>query len=946
MSKPFLQHIIDDIQVSDLAKLKDTCYVFPTKRACLHFTKRLADKFQDKPFWMPEALSIEDFVIEQSGRTLANDLTLMFELFNTYRTYDKSIQFETFYAWGQVLLRDFDEIDRYMIEADKVYQNLQEIRDIEAVFGPDPQILEALKQFQQVIDVTEETPLLQSFKTTWALVGKVYNAFNQRLSKINLAYSGACYKTFAESLKNGYSTPYNHVVFAGFNATSKAEELIFKQLIEQEKATIYWDADEFYLKNEKIGASKFLDRHRKKWKSDKSKWIVSDGFNVDKKIEIIGAVQNMAQAKIASILLNDFNGDFEQNTAIVLADESLLYPIIYALPPMRNALNVTMGYPIKLTGYYDFSLAFIKLHANAKNGFFQRELLQQLQHMGLLKKDFEEYNISFEGKSEWLNIENDLTDNTPERIRKIFSKINSASEALKAVENIILAFQSKIEVGAATKLKTNEDIVYHFITHIRQLDDLIQNSSSFNIDLAILHKLLLESSKQLRVPFSGEPLEGLQVMGFLETRVLDFENIIVLSTNENNIPAAQQNNTYIPYGVRKAFKLPVGNDQDAIYSYHFLRLLQRAKNVKLVYNTELSFDGSGEMSRYLLQLIDTFDKPESKVQLSHRLISTPIPKINQHVEAISIYKSPKILTELSKYFAEGDNVKVLAPTSLSVYIQCPLKFYFEKVAHIQEDDNLGSDIDAREFGNLAHDTLEALYKPYEGKTLEAKTIDDIIKNDLEPTLDRFIQNMFQSKQVDGKNAFYRGVILELLTRILKIDKKSAPLKIHNVETDQLIYALELSNGKKVQLGGKVDRIDEINTEQNGLVRIVDYKTGKAEIAKPTVNKKRIDTEVYISKYFREDKLKSGFQAYFYANLYKQKHPKKPVTGAIFGFRKLGDGVMYLRNKAEAIPDDILFEFETQLKELLSDIFNPEIPFEQTSDTKNCEYCNFQSICGK
>ena len=361
--KRFLDHIAESIEVQNLHELKDTCYVFPTQRACRHFEELLKDKFSEHTFWAPDIFSIEEFIAFMNPDfVLASEIHLLTELFEVYKKETPSINFEQFYGWGKVLLKDFDEVDRYLVDAQLLYQNLQDIKNIDQAFGPDEETLQALLDFQKVIDVSGKGQLFAEFEDTWKMVGKVYRLFSELLEQKGIAYAGMLYRRTAD--RKGKSLPFNKVVFAGFNALSLAEETIFTTLLDSARAEIYLDTDSFYVNKNKHEAAHFLKRYQHLWKSDLVHWVDANGFANTKSIEVIGVPQSVAQAKIAAIIVGSNPAYQAGTTAVVLADEALLYPVLYALPEQQVPLNITMGYPVLSTTFGEFTRLYFDYQAS------------------------------------------------------------------------------------------------------------------------------------------------------------------------------------------------------------------------------------------------------------------------------------------------------------------------------------------------------------------------------------------------------------------------------------------------------------------------------------------------------------------------------------------------------------------------------------------------------
>jgi CRISPR/Cas system-associated exonuclease Cas4 (RecB family) len=953
--KAFLQHIVDDLDHQNPLALKNKCFVFPSRRGCVYFNDLLQKKFHDKVLWGPTVLSIEEFVQQYTPElTVVDEIRLLFKLYESYKKEAPGIAFDTFYAWGQTLLKDFDEIDRYLVDADLLYKNLQEVENIEAVFGPDEEVIKALKGFQEVIDTSQEGKLYKEFSATWTIIGKVYNEFKASLLKEGWGYNGLCYRILAEKLQaESLDLPFDQVVFAGFNALSRAEQKIIDSLLTKDKALVYIDADRFYLDNEGEEAGYFLRKMKKHWRNNaKVKWILNNGFEQEKSIDIVGVSQRSAQARAAAEKL----AHYEAETAIVLADESLLLPVLYALPATEGDLNITMGYPISGSTTGNLIMAFLRYQASAsiganKQAFFSldafKELIDQPAINYLLPSEI--FNLTL-SKSRFMSSQliaekiQLANENCQHILTPLFSPNNDISIATGILSQAILDLYLLNKDSEAPHEILDERIIYSVVKYLQNLQGIIAGAN-LKISFAILEKLVKESFKKMTAPFAGEPLASLQVMGFLETRALDFENIILLSVNEDLLPAPGNANTYIPFSIRKAFQLPTFLEHNSIYAYHFFRLLQRAKNVTLIYSTQLSVIGSGEKSRFILQLLNRFDNEGSPVQIRH-INLLPQLSAGEVTQTPLIYeKTGPVLAKLEEHIASFSHKRPLTPTALVDYLTCSLKYYFARILSIREPEEPYAEIDARIFGNILHDILEKVYEPWVGKKITKVNLDSVLKTQLTDIVDEAFKG-YDDKS--GEISFTKHVILYLARRILQNDIKDAPIKIIDLEskTNPLIYDLPLPNSDTIPLGGKIDRLDQIMVDNQSVTRILDYKTGKVELKKRKYYQKELSIEEYMKAHFEEPKYKSGFQLYFYTLLLKRNYQEQGINGGILGVKKLSKGVDYLRDEPNPLENEVIDEFEQNLVGLLTDLLDKDIPFKQTEDTDRCKYCNFKAICGR
>ncbi|MEN8247931.1 MAG: PD-(D/E)XK nuclease family protein [Bacteroidota bacterium] len=961
--KSFLQHIVDD---ADKNLLKDTCYVFPSRRACVYFNDLLQKRFADEVIWAPKVLSIEEFIQEHSRLVVVDEIRLILLLFEEYKNVFPEQSFDIFYAWGQTLLHDFDEIDRNLVDSQLLYKNLQEIKEVDESFGISEEALNALKSFQAVINTSGKGELVQSFRKTWELAGKVYQSFKKRLLNNKIAYNGLCYRQVAESLASGeYQMPYKQIVFAGFNALSKAEEQIIDHLLEKGVANVYLDADKFYLDNDYEEAGYFLRKLKKKWyKHNAVNWIISDGFSQPKNITISGATQNTAQAQIAGQHIERIKpGD--SSVAIALADESLLMPVLYALPAQEENMNITMGYPVFNSSIGNMISSYFRYHStlvvNASgNAFCSIESLRDLLIQPFVKEVIQEpikLNSTRSRYLGWQTIKSiiDEQDNHKDLIRNIFSPKKDIADIISSLKSIILDLYLIRKDKESGKSILEERIIYSVVKYLDNLNASV-SAIKTKLQIADISKLVSDSLKQLKAPFAGEPLAGLQIMGFLETRVLDFENLIILSVNEELLPASDSGLTYIPFGVRKAFQLPTFQEHSSIYAYHFYRLLQRAKKITLVYNTKLSITGGGEKSRFILQLLNRFSRNQGAINLEEEQLVSNLGYEVSLSDQFPIEKTGWVKERLKEHFASFNENKQLSPTALIDYISCSLKYFFARILKIREPEEIQTEIDARIFGNILHELLERAYKPWIGKQISEQDLKNIIKKDVNKLSDEVFSEYLgpsgpmnnDGKQYSGEIDFTKHVVETLAKKIVENDLQNAPFTIIDLESrsNPLSYTISLDNGMQLPIGGIIDRLDKISIGGQSMTRVLDYKTGKVILKSTTYNRKPITDEEYIQAHFNDPEFKAGFQLLYYALIYHKNSPEQSVNAGIIGAKSLAKGIEYLQGESKALSNEQLSLFEQSLRNVLNELLNLNVPFKQTDDIDRCEYCDFKSICSR
>ncbi len=944
--KTFHQSLVDRINIEDLSGLKDHCYVFPTKRGGVFFKQQLLKAFAGENFFLPTILSIEEFIEKLTKRSITDELTLLFELFKIYQKRDKQLDFDRFYAWGKIILKDYDEIDRYMADAKKIYFGLQELKEIEQVFGFNDELREIVSNFRSITDKQEKTKLLTEFLKIWEAVGQVYVQFGEVLTEKQLCYGGILYRQLAEGIgESNFEHPYQFYHICGFNALSKSEEAIFDQLIQKGIGQIYWDADLLYLEDQREEAGNFLRQYREKWPD--AVWFIEDSLTQNKTVSIAAVPQHVAQAHIGADLLakGAEEGWRPEETAIVLADEKLLLPALYALPFGEHKVNVTMGYPVKFTVAYDFVESYIELYRKSlQKGtetliyLYDLKPLLSNAYLSLLEPQVYEKVLQWSLKEKKTRISlNELNEHLEaSALKKLFGAAPSWEGLFEQITSYLtqVFYHFKEEKQSIV----DQEFIYFFLKEFSKISAYLKERSE-KLSLRLIKRIVREHFKAAKIPFEGEPVEGFQIMGFLETRTLDFKNVIVLSANEGKLPAQRSMNSYIPYALRRAFELPTFEEQDAIYAYHFKRLLQRAKNIHFVYDSEVSKDSSGERSRFILQQLRKYEQ-HPNIQVNEQQYTGKLSDVVQSDHEISIQKTDEVLQNMSRYLVGSEEGKFLSPTSLTTYITCPLRFYFQYVLRIRETEDIEEDIDARNFGIVVHRVLELLYEPWLDKELSREDI-----KGLEKHVEKKVEDVLKEEKIiqehqalAGKDLLTQRIMQRLVLKILKYDQTQAPFTITGLERKDFGYQISLPSGQSVKLSGVVDRIDT----REGVTRIVDYKTGRVKLAGMGHLKKPI--EEYMDIYFSDPDMKSGFQGYFYGLMASQELSGDCQVG-ILGMRQLNQGVQWLR-AGQTITPDLIEAFEDRLKTLVQEIYNPSVPFTQTEDQKACGYCPYNRICAK
>lgn len=962
----FLEKTVDYLHAKYGDDVSELCIVLPNRRAGLflktHFSKKLK-----KTFWSPEILATEDFVSLLAELEVADSTTLLFELYETVKQVGKrDIEtFDEFSKWGQILLSDLNEIDRYLVDHKQLFGNLKDIKELEAW---------SLNSEETLTDFQKQ------YLEFWKLLGEYYQNFSERLLSQHQAYQGMAYRIVADNVEERVGKyPWKKIIFAGFNALNKAEEEIIAKLLNTDKAEIIWDTDSYYINNINQEAGRFIRKYRQSGKfskllpsdkesSDRNLTIEETLLSTEKKsITVIGAAKNVAQAKVAGSLVEEIKktDPLLQATAIVLADENLLFPVLHSLPENLKDINVTMGYPLKNTpvaGYFDLVFAMhengLKLaQGKANYSFYHSDVVKLLSHaytataLLTVSKEYtirpvlqaiQQRNIVFVGLKMLKAIfEEFKCEKEFDVLNGIFKHWQTPPDAIECVHYLIETLKNGIvlqqDKNDENKASLELEYLFAFTKIIKRIQVLMEQYPESVRDLKTLRSIVNQIVRSSTLPFYGEPLMGLQVMGMLETRTLDFENVILISCNEDILPSGKAVNSFIPFELKRVFGLPTYGDKDSIFSYHFYRLLQRATNIHLLYNTESDALGSGEKSRFLTQLIYELPKVNPNVTIKEQLVSIPI--INNGAEnEISIEKSTSVLEKLKLKSEMG-----FSPSLLNIYRNCSLQFYFHAIAKLKEADEVEETIGADTLGNVIHETLESFYKPLVGKKIQVADITEM-KKKVESTTLTFFKVKYSETEVSyGKNLLTFKVALKFINNFLdaeivniqKAEKEGTPIIINALEQE---LESNLSVGANtIKVIGKADRIDTLGST----TRIVDYKTGLAD-------SKELKLEDWDDLRTNSGLAKS-FQLLTYAWLYQKENPaiKENIVSGIITFRELSAGLKMVKvNDSVNLNVEVLADFEKQLQVLLSEIFDTNLRFTQTKELDNCEYCAFKGICNR
>ncbi len=910
----FIKTVLLDLKSKDL-NLEDLNFILPSKRASV-FLKHHLSSLVEQPIFVPHILSIEEFVEDLSGLQNIPNAELLFRLYESYEklTQKEDLEsFDTFSKWAQILLQDFNEIDRYLIPQEHIFDYLKAIKE--------------LNHWSLEVNQTE---LIKNHLKFWKRLKAYYQDFTENLLQHKQGYQGLIYREAVENLEIYIeNNSEKQHIFLGFNALNTSESQIIQGLLQNELANIYWDIDDTFINDMVHDAGLFTRAHKLKWnyfKNHPFNWI-GNYYKTPKHIEVIGIPKLVGQAKYIGHILDNLSKSNQKlsQVAVILGEEQLLIPVLNSIPKTITKLNVTMGLSLHLVPLASFFEHLFSIHKNKPSSFYYKDVIAILSHPSIYSvfktKDHNAATllINYIQKNNvvYLNADDlkDHIDSHHHIINLIFqSWDDNPTKGLNNCTNLIFSMKANYD-----KRKKNSSLeleyLYRFNVLFNQLSELNQTFQYLN-SISALQSVYNELLSSETLDFKGEPLEGLQIMGMLESRVLDFETVIISSVNEGILPSGKTNNSFIPFDVKIENSLPTFKEKDAVYTYHFYRLLQRAKNVYIIYNTEMDALKGGERSRFITQL-----EVEGIHNLTHKIISPEVPHNEQQLRLIS--KTPLVLDKLKKLCAKG-----FSPSSLSNYIRNPIDFYFEKVLEIKAFEDVEENIAANTLGSVIHNTLEDFYKPLEGEFLSIKHLEDC-KTQIKSTVTKHFKALYNDGDFSkGKNLIIFEIAQRYILNFINLEMESLKngdtIKIVAVEADETIDLTIDGLDFPVKLKGKVDRIDQFN----GSTRVVDYKSGRVEQNKVEI----ADWEDLTTDY---DKYSKSFQILCYAYMmHKKNRIQLPIEAGIISFKNLRAGFLkfgkkespFSRTKEPLITKDTLDNFEVELKKLILEICNADIDF--------------------
>ena len=963
--KPFLYQVATLFYQQYGAEIHRLAFVFPNRRAGLFFQKYLSE-ISEKPLFSPSILTINDLFMQLSGKHPADKIQMLFRLYELYKQRSGSSEsFDEFIYWGEMLLNDFDDIDKYMVDARMLFRNVSDLKSLDDDFNYlSPEQVQAIRSFWSSFYPKGDSPNQQHFLELWEILYDLYAGLRTSLAKDGCGYDGMIFREVVEQLEKEPMSdfPFDQVVFVGLNALSVSEERLLLALQKKGVADFYWDYVGPWVTDPDNKASFFLERNLRLFPS---RMQLPATEPVQAEIRVMGVPSAIGQAKQVYPILQaladeqQLTDESALRTAIVLPDEHLLVPVLNAIPEAIQHINVTMGYPLAGTPVAALMEYILTLQKNIRYidrvpVFYFRDVLPILNHQYVMAAAPEEVSQLVKDMTAGNRIYVHAADlNRHELLSILFTPVQNTEELSDYLIHVLEALnaclrnnrpnpddEEMISNSTQTTADIEQEFIFHYFATVNRMKEVMREAK-IEMRLDTYFRLLKRMTDLITIPFEGEPLSGLQVMGVLETRALDFDRLIILSMNEGIFPLKKAANSFIPYNLRRGFGLPTYEHQDSVWAYHFYRLIRRAKQVTLLYDTRTTGLQTGEVSRFVHQLRYHYQYPLIDELVVYDVASSAVPPI-------SVQKTAEVEKLLSDFLSGG--TRALSASAINTYLDCPLKFYFSVLEQIQEEDEITETVERDVFGSILHKVMEDLYAPFKGKLVTADLLKLLRKDQplLTGTIARaFAELFFKSpvvRPLEGENFLTGEMIRKYAEKILEQDARFTPF--HYIESEKKVRAtITLSDKRVVQLKGFIDRVDSLDR----VLRIVDYKTGSGKLEFESVEG-LFDKEA-------KDRPKAVMQVFLYAWMYQQlpEYTGMPIQPAIYYLRTLFQRSFNPvveqkkgRGKADKVNSfqDFVADFEGKLRQCLDEIFNLDIPFTQTETGKACAYCSFRGLCGK
>ena len=943
----FLAHAAERIIAISGSHLSETAIVFPNKRAALFMNEQLA-RVSGRPIWSPVYLTISELFKSLSTLTVADPIKLTCELYKSFVHVTGSTEtLDHFYGWGQVMLSDFDDVDKNLVDAHRLFVNLRDWHEMDDLSFLSQNQKEIIAHFFSSFAPDHQTELKKQFLFLWSKLADIYDDFRQRLRNQGLAYEGMLYRDVVDRQEAQTALPHASYHFVGFNFLNKTEQELFRQIKQTDKAHFYWDFDKAYIHEADSEAGMFIRQHLLLFPNelDSDDDRIYDNLDKPKDIVYASASSENIQARYVSPWLEKRSN----RTAVVLADERLLQAVVHSLPADTD-INITTGYPLQRT---QCASLLQQLYAMRTNGYDAKKKLYRLSYvLPVLRHPFTSLLSPEVGE-----VENELGQSyrrfvSPDRLAKdeALSLLFTPALTDKAADTMqwltkVLTHMARHELGSILE----KEALFQCYTLIARLSLLIE-AGDLSVEHATLGRLIRQIITSTTIPFHGEPLKGIQVMGVLETRNLDFDHLLILSANEGNLPRGLEQSSLIPYSLRKAHQLTTADSRAAVYAYHFYRLLQRADDITLCYNNQPADGSTGEMSRFMLQLLT---KREGSIRRLH--LQTRQSALGDLPKAVG--PSPRLAERLR-------DCQRISPTDINQYLRCQLLFYYKKILGIREPEPSPDEMpDNRFFGTAFHKAAELAYKEMgrplspraeaEGETgptlISKAAIEALLKN--RPRIESIIQKAFELSaresevSMEGIVLIHRAAVGRYLRNLLQADLQQAPFTIIGLEQpiEEAITFSTPEGTRDITIRGIIDRLDMTEAA----IRVVDYKTGRAP-----KQKIRDREAVFGTDAIEQAHSDYYLQAMLYAILVSRNtaiNPESsPVRPALTFVREASkpdyDPVLAIGDQPISDITPYASWFEQQLTQLLGRIFDTEGSFQPTGYPKRCTGCAFHQLC--
>ena len=945
--------------------------VMPSKRARLFFAEALS-KVAVKPIWEPNYTSIDDLMCQLSELRKADRLRLIAELHKVYSKYHKE-SFDEFYHWGELLLADFDMVDKYLVDASQLFANISDLKELEADMSYlSAEQIELINRFWRTLTgsdskVIDESSAKGRFLKVWRSLGAIYEEYRTNLRALGIGYAGMIYREAVERLAQGVTelAGNERYVFVGFNALSKCEKELFGYLQRVSRADFFWDYDRYYTENKFQEAGMFIRENISLFPQEER--LSCDNFRNIASVNIFSTSSNVAQCQCVVDILENIaaqnGGVLDKDTAVVLTDENLLMPLLYALPEkfkvkretrddkevVKPTVNVTMGYPLRNTLAYSFVERLLELQKHARRDKSGEATFYYVDVDGLLTHPY----VADISTSQYSKLRADIVEHrlfqvpgamitTTPLLRAIFRKTEGWRELSEYLLTIIDSVSATTAAGEESAFRSEFlSIAYDAIVKLQN----VANQCGIEISEQIYGKLVRRHLQAERVPFTGEPLEGLQIMGILETRNLDFKNVILLSMTDNNFPGSRATDkSFLPYGLRYGFEIPTAEHHEGVYAYYFYRLVERAENLYMLYSSAADDKSTGEPSRYIRQI-----EYETDFKINYTNVGVEVSLSDS--SNIEVAKSEEVFEKLLRFTRD----KGLSPTAFSTYVKCPLKFYFNVVERLRPEDELEESVDNMTFGNIFHEAADLLYSQIKGDADPAARLAELRdRGEIIKCVDKSIAKVYFGnedgvlrQELGGELIIIRNIVREYLgSNLLNYDIRNNDFVVADTEYDlKMTMPIEVGGERfDVRLAGRADRIDSLN---NGLMRVIDYKTGKPRLnysgvealfhGEPIATKREsniINTLLYAMMLSRERGRDVRPELYYVGSMVREEYSSRFVE------------TIDRKSRTLEAYSEVADEFEAEVAISLREMFDRTVPFKQCEDDSACKYCDYQTICNR